>query len=320
MTERELKSYVLRLFKYKSISDKQFRNAVNNLEQLKDIDPKFYYFNMGKLHTAFGDVDQAIAYLGKMIMLDEHYAAAYYNLYKCYVKKNDMDMASHALKVFLANCKSDVNFEFATNLLKAITLVDADYLGYLKEDFKVSDDTRFGYNNLSDNEVIAKLYKEVIAAFNERNYVLCLQKLCLMNTKIGENNYPMEVDTLISLVKTLKEKETLKVSKMVRDEKLGNCSDEDYCKFYLRLVELGNVDEKSILRKIDEMLNNNSIGRARKMLNTISSSPRFTKYQDMIQYLEGVVREKIAFMMLDENRQQEFTKRRLKAKAMYKKK
>lgn len=32
MTDRELRGYVQRLYRYKSISDKQFRNAVNNLD------------------------------------------------------------------------------------------------------------------------------------------------------------------------------------------------------------------------------------------------------------------------------------------------
>ena len=59
MTDRELRGYVQRLYRYKSISDKQFRNAVNNLELLHDKDPYFYYFNMGKLHTLFGNPNDA---------------------------------------------------------------------------------------------------------------------------------------------------------------------------------------------------------------------------------------------------------------------
>lgn len=68
MTEKQLKGYVLRLFKYKSISPRQFFIAKNNLEQLKESDPLFYYFNMGKLHTSFGNVDDAIEYLTKQFL------------------------------------------------------------------------------------------------------------------------------------------------------------------------------------------------------------------------------------------------------------
>ena len=38
------------------------------LEQLKESDPLFYYFNMGKLHTSFGNVDDAIEYLTKQFL------------------------------------------------------------------------------------------------------------------------------------------------------------------------------------------------------------------------------------------------------------
>ena len=54
MTEKELKGYVLKLFKYKSISSKQFMTAKNNLEQIKEFDELFYYFNMGKFQSTFG--------------------------------------------------------------------------------------------------------------------------------------------------------------------------------------------------------------------------------------------------------------------------
>ena len=81
MTEKQLKGYVLRLFKYKSISPRQFFIAKNNLEQLKESDPLFYYFNMGKLHTAFGNVDDAIEYLTKAVSLKRDHFSSYYNLY-----------------------------------------------------------------------------------------------------------------------------------------------------------------------------------------------------------------------------------------------
>ena len=60
MTKQQMKKYVLKLYKYKKISDYQFRNAIGNLEQLRDSDLLFYYFNMGRLHTAFGDIEDAM--------------------------------------------------------------------------------------------------------------------------------------------------------------------------------------------------------------------------------------------------------------------
>ena len=38
MTKQQMKKYVLKLYKYKKISDYQFRNAIGNLEQLRDSD------------------------------------------------------------------------------------------------------------------------------------------------------------------------------------------------------------------------------------------------------------------------------------------
>lgn len=42
MTEKQLKEYVLRLFKFKSISSKQFMIAKSNLEKTKENDPLFF--------------------------------------------------------------------------------------------------------------------------------------------------------------------------------------------------------------------------------------------------------------------------------------
>lgn len=56
MTEKQLKEYVLRLFKFKSISSKQFMIAKSNLEKIKENDPLFLNFNKGKLQTALGSL------------------------------------------------------------------------------------------------------------------------------------------------------------------------------------------------------------------------------------------------------------------------
>lgn len=320
MTEKELKSYVLRLFRYKSISDKQFRNAVNNLEQLKDIDPLFYYFNMGKLHTAFGDVDEAKNYLGRAIMLKPDHSAAYYNLYKCYVKKNDIQMARVSFNNFLRNVQGDVNFEFVIKLMDAINTIDKDFYDYLAGDFSVSESTKVGYNNLSDNEELNKLYSEVIKAFNDRDYLTCMKKLNLMNSKINEISYPMEVDTLIDLVRCLKEKDAIHHRNCLEDERVKDVSDETYANVLLRLFELGTYSQESLLRKIDEVILDDSTDRGKVLLDKISGMEEFNKYQDMILYLRGFVREKEAFATLSEEQQADFTEKRLHAKAQYKRK
>ena len=100
MTEKQLKGYLLRLYKYKKISDKQFRNAVGNLEQLKENDPIFYYFNMGKLHTSLGNADDVIEYLTKAVSLKRDHFSSYYNLYKCFVKKGNVELASRCFNEF----------------------------------------------------------------------------------------------------------------------------------------------------------------------------------------------------------------------------
>ena len=131
ITEMQMKNYVIRLFKYKEISDKQFRNAIRNLEKLKDSDLLFYYFNMGKLHTLFGDEKTAISYLEKTIMLKPEHSSAYYNLYKCYVKLNNMKMAQDSFEKFLERNDKPVNFELVINIMNAINTIDRNFIEYI---------------------------------------------------------------------------------------------------------------------------------------------------------------------------------------------
>ena len=93
MTNRELRGYVQRLYRYKSISDKQFSNAVNNLEQLRSNDEFFYYFNMGKLHCLFGDSTVALEYLEKALEIKPENPTCFYNIYKCHIKNKDYNKA-----------------------------------------------------------------------------------------------------------------------------------------------------------------------------------------------------------------------------------
>ena len=101
MTNRELRGYVQRLYKYKSISDRQFSNAVNNLEQLRESDPYFYYFNMGKLHSLFGNPNDALSYVEQALALKPENPTCYYNMYKCYVKKGDFAKTYEVLNGFV---------------------------------------------------------------------------------------------------------------------------------------------------------------------------------------------------------------------------
>ncbi|MBQ9833989.1 MAG: tetratricopeptide repeat protein [Bacilli bacterium] len=319
MTENQLKGYVLRLFKFKLISSKQFMVARSNLEKIKASDPLFYYFNMGKLQTSFGNTDAAIFCLKKTIELKSDHSSAYYNLYKCYVKKGDIDEAFESLGKVLKHNKRAADFNFPIQIMRAMQSLDVNYLNYLNSDFNVSEETKIGYNDLSDNEQLAKLYKLVIQAFNNKDYVICLQKLRTMNVIIKEANYPMEVDTLISLVKLLKDKEAISCKRTLYDKSMEKSSDESFCKLQIRLFALGYYDQGSYLRMAKEVIGED-IWKAKKILDEACKNPNFSQYLDIIEYLNGFIREKNAFMILPEEKQEEFISRRLKAKSLYKNK
>lgn len=320
MTEKQLKGYVLRLFRYKSISPRQFFIAKNNLELIKENDPLFYYFHMGKLHTAFGNVDEAIEYLTKTVALKEDHSSAYYNLYKCFVKKGNIELASKCFGEFLRHNQVDLDFSFPIQIMRTINSIDQSYLEYMSFDSTVEDSTRIGYNDLSDNEQLSNLYKKVIDLFNNRDYAECIQMLRRMDAVINEVNYPMEVDTLIGLIRLLKEKEINGCKKALSENKQEVMSDSEYCKFQLRLLDLGHYNEESFLRMIEGLIEDDSLLKARSLLENISCNPKFKDYLDMVEYLNGFIREKNAFSSLTVEQQEEFTSRRLHAKAQYKRK
>ena len=319
MTEKQLKNYVLKLYNFKQINSKQFMIARNNLEKIKENDLLFYYFNMGKLQTAFGNSDEAIAYLKKAIELKPNYASAYYNLYKCYVRNNNIDAALKCIEKVIENTNRSINFTLPIQIMRTIQSLDVNYFVYLNSNFKVPNETKVGYNNLEDNYKLAEIYRTVIQSFNDKDYNMCLRKLHAMNTIINESNYPMEVDTLITLVKLLKIKEINSCKKALSDKSIEKSSIESFCKFQTRLLELGYYNPESYLRMLKEIINED-ISKASKLLEKVCKNPEFIPYLDIIEYLHGIIREENAFIFLSEEEQKEFTSRRLKAKSLYKNK
>jgi len=316
MTEKQMKNYVIILYKHKKINDSQFRKAVNYLEKLRDSDQLFYYFNMGKLHTAFGNAEEAIFYLEKSITLKPDNSSAYYNLYKCYVKTGNIGEAIESLRLFFEHNKHDVDFSFVLQIMRAMLFLDKSYLSYLNSEFNVYESTKVGYNDLSDNMELLEVYKSVIQAFNNRDYSICLKKLHVMNRIIMESNYPMDVDTLVNLIKLLKIKEINSCKRVLSDSSIEQASNEQFCKCQLRLLELGHYHPESFLRMVGENINKD-VSRAKKLLVAVQENPKFYSYLDMIEYLNGIIREKEAFIYLSDDKQNEFITRRLKAKKLY---
>lgn len=316
MTEKQLKGYVVNLFRYKTINSRQFLTAIKNLEKIKENDQLFYYFNMGKLQTFFGNVDTAILCLKEAIELKPDNASAYYNLYKCYVKTGNIGEAIESLRSFFEHNKHDVDFSFVLQIMRAMLFLDKSYLSYLNSEFNVSESTKVGYNDLSDNKKLLDLYKSVIQAFNNRDYSMCLKKLNVMDSIIMESNYPMDVDTLIILIKLLKFKEVNSCKRVLNNENMEQASDEDFCKCYMRLLELGYYHPESFLRMISKEIDKD-IGRAKKLVSAAQKNVEFYSYLDMIEYLNGIIREKEAFNNLSDEKQNEFISRRLNAKKLY---
>lgn len=315
-----MKNYIKNLYRYKQISDMQFKNALNNLEKIRNSDLSFYYLNMGKLHTYFGNPQEAILYLEKSLMSNPDLSSAYYNLYKCYVKVNNIRMAQVSLERFLEINKTDVNFEFVINILDAINTIDKDFFEYLSKEFSVKYTSQFGYNNLEDNTELKNIYYEVLHSFNLKDYLTCIKKLNKMDAKINSISYPMEVDTIIQLVKCLKDKEIVNYRMCLEDKKYQGIDDKTYTNILFHLYELGSYSQQSFLRMIEDIILNDSYTKGNMIIDKVLNHPDFVKEQDMINYLKGFVREKEAFSLLSKERQEEFTSRRLMAKRLYQKK
>lgn len=320
MTDRELRGYVQRLYRYKSISDKQFRNAVNNLELLRDKDPYFYYFNMGKLHTLFGNPNDALEYLKKSLEIKPDNPTCYYNMYKCYVKTGDFNRAYDVLNGFTCYNEKEVDFSLPLDLLQTIKFLDMGYLNYLDNNLGVVPSNKCGFNDLSDSPELSRLYNEAIVAYNRRDFKEVLSKLQRMDFIIKEKNYPMEVDTLISLVKTVKEKEANYYLNGLDEDKLKEADYITYCNYCLRLYELGKYNQESFFRKIQEIIESGALDSAVFLLDEVSERKDFEGYLDIVEYLRGFVREKRAFNRLSEEEQNDFTSKRLYAKSKYKRK
>lgn len=320
MTNRELRGYVQRLYKYKSISDRQFSNAVNNLEQLRESDPYFYYFNMGKLHSLFGNPNEAISYLEQALILKPDNPTCYYNMYKCYVKNGNFNKAYDVLNGFVCYNEKEVDFSLPLDLLQTIKFLDMGYLTYLDNNLGVIPSNKCGFNDLSDNPELSRLYNEAIIAYNKKDFKGVLIKLQRMDFIIKERNYPMEVDTLISLVKTVKEKEANYYLNGLSEDKLKEVDYITYCNYYLRLYELGKYNQESFFRKIQEIIEIGALDSASYLLDEVSRKKDFEGYLDIVDYLCGFIREKKAFNNFSEDDQKEFTSKRLHAKSLYKKK
>lgn len=320
MKEKQMKNYIFGLYRYKKISDEQFRSAVNILEKFHDEDPFFYYFNLGRLNTAFGNVEDAIFYLEKATLLKPDYSATYYNLYKCYVKLKNINMSQIYFKKFIETNKSDVNFDLIINIMNVINLIDKDFLSYIKFNFSVEYNSKCGYNDLNNNSELKEIYFEVLKAFNTKDYLTSIKKLKLMNSKINKIAYPMEVDTLIQLINCLKDKEIEYYTMYLKDNEYKEISNEVYINILFRLYELGYYSPTSFLRKVEEIILNDSYVRGTIILDRISIDKEFNCYQDMIKYLRGIIEEQKSFLQLSDEKQKDFVVKELAAKKLYKEK
>lgn len=141
-----------------------------------------------------------------------------------------------------------------------------------------------------------------------------------MKLKINESSYPMEVDTLTDLIRCLKDKDACCYRNCLEDERFKDVSNETYANIMIRLFELGTYSQESFLRKIEEVILDDSFVKGKVLLDKISGMEEFNKYRDIISYLEGFIKEKESFSCLSEEEQKDFKSKRLHAKAQYKRK
>ena len=298
MNEKELKQKIIRVYKYKKISDKQYNMTLKFIEYFKDVDPLFYNLNMGKFLTAFGDYNEAIPYLEEAINFDNTKPVIYYNLYKCYVRKGNITRAYSNLSKCMEYERKEVNFSFPLSLMNVIINIDDDFEKSRKTYYAVPESDLEGYNML-DDEVLNTLHRQLLASFNHKEYFKCCDILSLMDDRIQEINYPMEVETLKTLANILKQKVINNYAGLLRNEKINNISAEEYSDIVMQMNSLGYVEEVSVLRRIDNLFDKDYL-KAKVLLDRVSSNSKFDDYKDMIEYLKGIAREKEELISLDD--------------------
>lgn len=215
-----------RIYKRKDISDSKFDEIVSNLNKLKDEEPEFYYFNMGRFLTSFGKPDEAIYFLENALMYCDS-PAIYLNLFKNNVKIGQYDKAFENLCLCKNNDVRGGDFSFPLRMLCSLSDIEYSYDQYQMTDYSVSNSNQLFYTEFRDS-VLSNLYADTINYFNERDYIGLIDSLNMMKDRIEKQQLHFDIQPLILMAESLEEKRSEKFADMLLEVDARDINIDEY--------------------------------------------------------------------------------------------
>ena len=314
LDKKKFRNELRKVYSYKTINDKKYSGILAMIEEYREIDPFFYNYQMGKFITTFGDSKDAISYLLEANCFDKEQkekveASIYYNLYKCYVNVGDYNEAF----INLCNCSELVgekgDFSLPLNMLTSLILMDIDFSEYVKTSCIVDKSNVIYFSEIKDLEY-KNLYDLIIEHFNNRDFKSMLYVLEELKEKVDMNKYPIEVDSLVLLGKSLKENKDKHFAEAIATI---SCDDIDFYE-YLKLV--GDVlDTNGLVKRFFvevEKYIDTDLDKAQAFYNLISSKG-FSCYDVEMSYLKNSIKERNDYLNLSDAVKSEYEELKLAA-------
>lgn len=175
-------------------------------------------------------------------------------------------------------------------MLSSLVDMDLDFDEYLNGDYSVEKSNSLCFNQINDPKLLA-MYNDLVDAFNRRDYGLVLRKLGAMKGHIENIKYPMEVDTLMGVVRGLISKEKQKYKEIFNSDCLDSMDIDEYISFVQGLLKTGNVSISKVFIHLEKMAKENP-DKCEEFINIISSLDEFKDKEFEFNYLRGLICEK----------------------------
>ena len=315
MTTKQVRTFIRNTLKYGKASEAKRVRIMEALEEIKEEDPYFYYMNAGRVSTVYGRYDEAIELLENAIKLNPESAPSYFNLYKCYAAKGDY------IKSFVNLCDcdktnmNDANFELPHAMLSTLIDMDIDFIEFKNTEYKVPNTNKVYFAEIDG--LLSQMYNEVIIAFNEKRYHDALKKLGDMKGHILKIRYPLDIDSLIVIMREIVKKESDKNSELISIKRDSFESDDHYLNYFNGLVGSGYVSVNNILLEVEKMIKLGNVELASNILNTLPNMEIFAAYSIELDYLNNLLNEKIAYLGLGDERKQLFIDLKTQGSKLY---
>lgn len=300
MTTKQVRTFIRNTLKYGKASEAKRVRIMETLEEIKEEDPYFYYMNAGRVSTVYGRYDEAIELLENAIKLNPESAPSYFNLYKCYAAKGDY------IKSFVNLCDcdktnmNDANFELPHAMLTCLIDMDIDFIESKNTNYKVENSNKIYFTEIDGT--LSQMYNDVIVAFNEKRYHDALKKLGDMKGHILKIRYPLDIDSLIIIMREIVKKENDKNRELISIRRDSFESDDHYLNYFNNLVGRGYVSVNNILLDVEKMIKLGYVEQASDILSVLPGMREFESYSLEVDYLNNFLNEKIEYLKLDDDK------------------